>query len=244
MSLSNGPDEPLMSGNFTADHAAGQQAFAAAVVALFERERSGLGQHIDVALFDAAVSVLGFPFTAALNGVPVHRPGGNRDATAAPGNLFRSGDDRYLYIDAGTDGLFGALTEALDLAPDPRFATVSGRDAHVDELESLIAGSLSSLTAAEASRRLELAGVPHGIVQTLDEVIEDPLMAQRNLIAEFPDRRDGADMRVPGVPVKFGRTPGSVRRPPPEVSEHTDEILAELGYADGDIARLRAEGAV
>jgi crotonobetainyl-CoA:carnitine CoA-transferase CaiB-like acyl-CoA transferase len=244
MSLSNGPAEPLMSGNFSADHAAGQQALAAALAALYERERSGEGQHLDIALFDATVAVLGFPLTAALNDVEVVRPGGNRDATAAPGNLFTAADGRSLYIDAGTDDLFAALTSAMAAAPDDRFGTIAGRDENVDELEAVIGAWVGSLPAEEVSRRLEDAGVPHGIVQTLPEVVRHPLMEQRDLIAEFPGRRDGSVLRVPGVPVKFGRTPGGVRLPPPTTGEHTDEILGELGYDDAGIARLREAGAV
>lgn len=244
MSLSNGPAEPLMSGNFSADHAAGQQALAATLAALFERERSGEGQHLDIALFDATVAVLGFPLTAALNDVEVIRPGGNRDATAAPGNLFTAADGRSLYIDAGTDELFAALASAMRAEPDERFRTIAGRDAHVDELEGVIGAWVGGLPADEVSQRLEASGVPHGIVQTLPEVVRHPLMRQRDLVAEFPGRRDGDVLRVPGVPVKFGRTPGGVRLPPPTVGEHTDQILGELGYDADEIARLHETGAV
>lgn len=226
---------PTMSGNFSVDHTAGLLALAGALAALVERERSGRGQHVDVSLFDAAFSVLGFGVTAALNGVPVDPVTGNRDATAAPGNLFATRDGRYVYIDAGTDGLFAGLAGAIDadgapdLAADPRFRSVGDRNANVDELERRIGEWTGAHDAAVVAAELERAGVPHGVLATIDEVVEAQIVQQRGLVADFPAADDRGPLRVPGVPITLSRTPGSVRRRPPAVGQHTEEVLAELG---------------
>jgi len=234
MSVSRG-ETPTMSGNFSVDHTAGLLALAGALAALVERERSGRGQHVDVSLFDAAYSVLGFGVTAALNGVATEPVMGNRDATAAPGDLFATGDGRDVYIDAGTDGLFAALAAAIDegradaIAADPRFRTVVDRNAHVDALERLIGEWTGAHDAVDIADALERAGVPHGIVATIDEVIDTPVVHERGLIATFPADGVRAPLRVPGAPITLSRTPATVRRRPPAVGEHTEEVLAELG---------------
>ncbi len=233
-SLSRSTPAPTVSGNFAIDHTAGLLAVAGALAALYERTSSGRGQHVDVSLFDAAFSVLGFGLTAALNGVEVETVPGNRDAMAAPGNVFPTADGRHIAIDAGTDALYRALAEALGMDPDdPRFLRVEGRNAEVDELERLIGERTQRLTAERLAELLERAGVPHGIVATVAEAIEHPVVAERGLVVTFEgDGAEGdgtrAPVRVPGVPIAFDRTPGRVRRRPPAVGEHTDEVVAEL----------------
>lgn len=237
---------PLMSGTFMADHTAGLYAAFATVTALLERQRSGRGQRADVALFDALLSVLGYPLTASLNGLPAPEPTGNRDKTAVPGDLYPTADGRHVYIDAGTDRLFAALREAMgqpaELA-DERFDTGPGRWALVDDLDALIEKWTTSNTADEVSARLDAAGVPHGIVHTMDEVARHQLLEARQMVAEV-DAGDSA-LRLPGVTVKFSRTPGSVRSAPPRVGEHTDTVLAEIcGRTPDEIEALRRLGAI
>lgn len=248
MALNGSDGVPMMTGNFSSDHSAGLHAAFATMTALFERQVSGRGQLVDVSLFESTLSILGFPLTASMNGIPGVgiRKNANRDATAAPGNIFPTSDNRFAYIDAGTDGLFGALIEAIgegSEAADKRFSTVELRDEHVDELEAVIAGWTGSLTADELSAELERVGVPHGIIQTLSEVVEHPLLEDRDMIASSGS---GADrIRFPAPPVKLSRTPASVRLPPPATGAHTDEILAEICQLSADeIADLRRSGAI
>ena len=248
MALNGSGGVPLMTGNFASDHSAGLHAALATVSALYERESSGRGQLVDVALFDSTMSVLGFPLTAALNdepGVGI-RQDANRDKTAAPGNIFPCGDGRYVYIDAGTDGLFGALLDAMGPDSPARaesFSTVESRGEHVDELEALISDWTGSMPAEAVSAALESTGVPHGIVQTVGEVAEHPLLRERGLVASSSE---GAhEVRFPGPPIKLSRTPASVRRPPPATGQDTDEVLTDVcGFSADEVARLRADGAI
>jgi crotonobetainyl-CoA:carnitine CoA-transferase CaiB-like acyl-CoA transferase len=237
---------PLMSGTFVADHTAGLFATIATLTALHERGRTGRGQRADVSLFDSLLSVLGYPLTAALNGLPTPPPIGNRDKTAAPGNLYATGDGRHIYIDAGTDGLFAALRTVVadpDGVWDDRFDTGDGRWKLVEQVDQVIEDWTRSTTAAEASALLEGAGVPHGIVQTLDEVVAGPLVAERDMIAHV--ETDEGTRALPGVSIKLSRTPGSVRSAPPRLGQHTDEVLAELcGVSAEQLAELRAGGSI
>jgi len=240
---------PRVSSNYVADHVTGLYCAYAVALALFERERAGVGQRIDLALFDAMFSVVGHSVTAVLNGAepPVTLP--NRDNATAPGNLFRVRGDAFVYIDAASDGLFRALCEAMDkpsLADDSRFTTGNARMENVDELETIIEEWTSRLSLDEVSQRLAAAGVPYGPVLGLDQVQDNPQLREREMIVEVPDSRgpDGR-LRLPGVPLKLSRTPGGVWRRPPTVGEHTDQVLTEIcGYTADEVAALRRAGAI
>jgi crotonobetainyl-CoA:carnitine CoA-transferase CaiB-like acyl-CoA transferase len=238
---------PLISGNFTADHTAGLYAAFATVVALFSRTRTGLGQHADVSLFDSMFSLLGYPVTAALNNVPVAPPAGNRDPVTAPGNIFATADQRYVYIDAATDGLFRALAAAMgapELGTDPRFRTQADRMANVVELEALVEKWTRGKALDEICDLLDRAHVPSGPVCSVEEACDNPQLRAREMVVSLPDEQHG-DLRLPGVAVKLSRTPGQVRRRPPTVGEHTAEVLVDIcGFTEDEIAALRGRGAV
>lgn len=246
MALNGADGNPAMTGNFAADHSAGLHAAFATLAALHERERSGLGQVVDVALFDSTLSIIGFPWTSVLNGLadPGIRQAPNRDTTAVPGNTFPTADGRSVYIDAGTDALFAALVSAIgsdSLAADAAFSTVAAREERVEEIETAIAEWTASLRAYEVSARLEEAGVPHGVVLTIAEVVSHPAVRDRALVTTFEE----TGLRVPSPPVKLSRTPASVRRPPPVAGADTDDVLCEIcGFDREAIERLGAEGAI
>jgi CoA:oxalate CoA-transferase len=248
MSRTGDPDTgPLVSGNFMADHTAGLYAAFATATALFARGRTGVGQHADVALFDSMFSLLGYPVTAALNNVAVPPPAGNRDPVTAPGNLFATADQRYVYIDAATDALFRALAGAMGapaLGTDPRFATGAARMANVAELETLIEKWTRGRTLDEISEALDGAAVPSGPVCSIEEACQNPQLHARNMIVTLPSDEHG-DLRVPGVTVKLSGTPGRVRRRPPAVGEHTAEVLVDVcGFTEQEVAAFRERGAI
>jgi len=244
MALNAAHGVPMMSGNFTADHSAGLHAAVGTLAALLERMHSGRGQVVDIALFDTSLSVAGFPWTAALNGVAstALRAEPNRDATAAPGNLFPTGDGGWVYIDAGTDGLWTALTGAIggELATDTRFGSVDERNELVDAVEAAITGWTRAHDREEIAAALETAGVPHGFVATVRDAADHPLIAERDLASHA-----AGGATVPGPAVKLSRTPSDVRRRPPAVGADTADILGEVcGYTDDEIAALRTARAI
>jgi crotonobetainyl-CoA:carnitine CoA-transferase CaiB-like acyl-CoA transferase len=248
MSLTGSPESgPTMSGTFVADHTAGLHAAFATLVALYHRDRSGEAQSVDVALFDGIFSVLGYPVTAALNGVDVPPPTGNRDPVTAPANVFRTGDGRHVYIDAGNDAMFASLAGAMgapELTADPRFRTNPDRLTHVLEIEALVGEWALGRTLAEVSEVLEAAGLPFGPVLGVGEALGNPQLRHREMVVEVADD-SGATTRLPGVVAKLSRTPGRVRSAAPRAGQHTADVLAELcDLSPADIKALDDQGVI
>jgi crotonobetainyl-CoA:carnitine CoA-transferase CaiB-like acyl-CoA transferase len=235
---------PTMSGYFVADHTTGLYANMATLLALHSRSRSGLGQHIDIALADSMFSVLGYSVTAALNGLPIPRRTGNRDNATAPADLFTTADGRYLYIDAGTDALFDSLCRAIDLddlPADPRFVSNDDRLKNIDALHAVLEDACRRMPQADLAARLERAGIPYSVVNTVAQAVADPYFHERGMIQEIRTA-DGELIRLPGNPMKLSGESFPVATPPPLAGQHTDEVLRDLcRLAPDEIERLRRQ---
>jgi crotonobetainyl-CoA:carnitine CoA-transferase CaiB-like acyl-CoA transferase len=166
-------------------------------------------------------------------------------ASIAPYQTFKAADGS-VNICVANNPIFERLCRALDLdelLDDTRFRDNPGRVAHRRELVPVIERRVATLTKAEVVRRLREANVPVGPINALDEVFADPVVRHLGLVAEV-DHPTAGRVRAPGVPVRMSGTPASVRRHPPQLGEHTDEILREVGYSDDEIGVLRREGAI
>ncbi len=247
MSLTGEPDGPPTSaGTYVADQLAGVYGALGTMFALYARERTGEGQRVDVASLDALFTALGSHTSAfAMLGVEPDRTG-SRDAYSAPANLFRASDG-WLYIHAGSNALFPRLCAAIgrdDLATDPGLSDVSGRMARVSDVEAAVSGWTARHRVAEVAEVLDAAGIPFGPVAGIADVVGSPQIAAREMLVEVEHPVLGP-LRVPGLPVKLGATPGSVRRAPPMVGEHNDAVYGELlGLGPGAIDELRSSGAI
>ena len=245
MSLT-GKDEPTLTGTFIADYVAGLHGVIGTVLALHHRHESGEGQVVDVASLDAMFSCLStYPSAAAMLGEVPQRHG-SRDPLTGPANVFRA-TDGYIYLHAGTNPLFPRLCKAMgreDLAADQRFANVPGRMANIEELEQATQAWVGTGTIEIIGEALTKAGIPWGPVSTIEDVIASPQIAAREMMVEVEHPTLGA-LKLPGIPVKLGTTPGSIRKAPPLVGEDTDAVYREvLGMDDDTITRLRADGAI
>ena len=209
-----------------ADLAAGLYAFGAITTALLGRARTGRGTHLDIAMYDATVSLLeGAALSYLATGEDPGRIG-NAHFAIAPFDTF-SCADRDITICAANDALFRELAHALGLgwlAGDPRFRTNAARHEHRDELKEDLEAVLRTADADHWLAVLDLAGVPSGPIATVPEAVGSPQTAARNMVVE------AGGLPVPGNPVKASGYPDPAVRPPaPQLDEHGPAIRAEFG---------------
>jgi crotonobetainyl-CoA:carnitine CoA-transferase CaiB-like acyl-CoA transferase len=237
--------DPVMVGVPQADMVAGMFAAFAISAALFARERTGEGQVVDATMLGGQVALLSRQAARFFADGTVPRPEGNVHASIVPYQTFRASDG-HVNVGVANNALFERFCRALDLdelLADSRFADNPTRVAHRKEIVPIIEKRLAALSKAEVVRRLREANVPVGPINSLDEVFSDPVVRHLGLIAEV-DHPTAGRVRAPGIPVRLSGTPPSVRTPPPLLGEHTDEVLRELGYSDGEIATLKRDGAI
>jgi crotonobetainyl-CoA:carnitine CoA-transferase CaiB-like acyl-CoA transferase len=231
MDLTGEPDgAPQKMGVAFADIFTGTYGTIAVLSALAQRERTGLGQHIDMALLDSMVGVLANQAVSYLvSGAPSRRMG-NAHPNIVPYQPFVVSDG-YVVIAVGTDPQFVRLCEFLgmsELAADPRFATNAARVSHRDELITRLSASLASRTREEVLGGMEKRGIPAGPINTVADVFADPQIQHRGMRVDLPLPQGGT---VPSIrtPIQFSAAELSLRRASPRLGEHTDEILEELG---------------
>jgi crotonobetainyl-CoA:carnitine CoA-transferase CaiB-like acyl-CoA transferase len=227
-----------------ADLSAGLFAAQGTLLALYARERSGQGQHVDVAMLDSVAALLTYQAGIYFaEGAPPRRVG-NAHPTVAPYETFQAKDGEVV-LAAGNDDLWRKFCRVAGLdeyAADPRFATNRERVRNYDLLRPIVASAFLSRTRDEWLSLLNDAGVPAGPVRNLHEVLTDEQLIARDMIHTLPHATAGP-VQVLGIPVKLSETGGSIRRPPPALGEHTEAILtSELGLSPARVAELRTAG--
>jgi crotonobetainyl-CoA:carnitine CoA-transferase CaiB-like acyl-CoA transferase len=198
-----------------------------------------------VSLTNGLVSMLAYIASDYLATGTVPPRSGNDHPISAPYGLFPTRDGQLALAPPG-DEFFGRLADALGepgLKTDPLYATGAARVANRARINAIVGGKLATRTTAHWVETLNAAGVPCGPVQSVDQVFADPQIAAQEMVLTVPHPGRG-DVRMLGFPMKFSAAPCSVRRPAPELGEHSDEVLAELGYDTAAREALRAAGAV
>jgi crotonobetainyl-CoA:carnitine CoA-transferase CaiB-like acyl-CoA transferase len=237
--------QPLKAGIAVADLSTGLFASQAVLLALRARDTTGVGQQVEVSLLESMLAILHPHTSNYLNGGLVGKPHGNSHPMIAPYDLIPTAD-RPIFLPSGNDGQWRRLVDVLgrpELAADPRFVTNQDRVAHRGEMLDVLKAEFVKWPAIELCRRLWDATVPAGPVNSVDEVYADPQVLAREMLQEIahPGLSSGT-VRLAGFPVKLHDTPPSARRHPPRLGEHTDEVLAELGYSQDEAAALIASG--
>ena len=221
--------EPMRVGVAITDYLAGLYAMQGILAALYERQTSELGQHVDIALFDATLSMMRLPMSVLLaTGVTPTR-GGNDHLNLAPYEPFQA-KDGLIIVAVANPRLWHRFCEAIerpDLREDRRFATNTERVSNREQLKQEIEGVFGRFTVDELIGRLERHNVPCGRVRNVREALAHPQVAARNTLVSQTDAR-GSLVQTLGPVAKLSRTPAVPSLPPPSLGEHTAEILARL----------------
>ena len=239
MSLTGRPGEPTKWGVPVGDVASGMFAATAVAAALYERERTGLGRTIDIAMQDSLLAMLTHLGARYLATGEIPQSEHNGHATIAPYGTFRVSDGS-VNICVGNDSQFQRACGALnrpDLAADERFTTNPLRLAHKEALLNDLARTLQALTSAEVVTALDRVGVPVGRVADIGEVLDDPATHARAMVLSF-ERDDCGLARVVNSPFKFDGEAPAVRRPPPRMGEHNEERLQRSKKGRSDAASV------
>jgi crotonobetainyl-CoA:carnitine CoA-transferase CaiB-like acyl-CoA transferase len=247
MSICGDPDgTPTKYGVAIVDVCTGMLACNAILAALNARHGTGRGQKVEVSLFESGLHMLVNVASSMLTSGRGGGRYGNGHASIVPYAAYRA-KDAMMVIAIGNDAQFARCAAVLghpEWASDERCANNRARVAHRDLVDGGITEALAADTAENWIAKLRAAGVPCGRINSVAEALADPQTEARQMIETVAHPTIG-DLRLTGVPYKFSGTPASVRRPPPLLGEHTEEILhEELGLDAAAIAALRQDGVI
>ena len=236
---------PVRTGPATIDIGTGLWAAFGIVLALLERQRTGVGRTVDASLLETGVGWMSYLLAGYLGTGKAPGRLGSRGAIAAPYEAFRT-KDQFLYVAAPNDLLFDRLchaTGAPDLALDPRFRTNPSRIEHRDALHEQLEERFATDTAIAWDARLRRSDIPCSLIRTADQVVADPQVEALDLLMPVA-HPSIADLRLVDLPISIDGRRAVRRDAPPGLGEHSDAILAELGLAGGEIQSLRRRGIV
>ena len=236
---------PQKVGVAVADLFTGMYATVAILAALRHRDATGQGQAIDMALLDTQVAMLANLGANYLVTRKAPRRAGNAHQNIVPYQVFEVADG-HVILAVGNDGQFQRFCEVAgcpELPRDPRFARNADRVRHRETLVPLLAERMLARPRAEWLAALDAAGVPCGPINDLADVFADPHVRERGMTVRVPHPLQPA-LELVASPMKLSATPVTVRRPPPLLGQHTDEVLAEFGLTPTEVARLRADGVI
>lgn len=247
MSLTGEPEgEPMKVGVALTDIFTGMYATIAVLAALAHRDRTGQGQHVDLALLDVQAAVLANQATNYLVGGVVPGRMGNAHPNIVPYQAFATADG-HVILAVGNDGQFQrfcAVAGHPEWAQDPRFATNAQRVGHRDELVALIRATLASRPSGQWIAALEAEGVPCGPINDLAQVFAHPQIRHRGMVAPVPHPLAGS-VDLVANPIHFSQTPIQYDRPPPLLGADTVAVLEEVGGLDPvELAVLRDKGVI
>ncbi|MBZ0148711.1 MAG: CoA transferase [Pseudorhodoplanes sp.] len=246
MSITGLPGQgPVRAGTAVADVAAGLFAALGVLVALLEREVSGEGQYVETSLLEAQIFTLDFQAARWLIDKVVPRQAGNNHPTSIPTGVYKTKDG---HINIATTGQptwlrFCKALGAERFTKQPDYETAALRSKNRDALNAEINAIMARHTSTEWIDLLNAQGVACGPIYAIDEMFEDPQVKHLGIVTPMHTDNRGV-FNVMRQPVSLSRTPSMIAQPTPERGEHSEEILAEFGFSNDEIAALRASGAI
>lgn len=245
MSITGAAGEgPMRVGIPIADLTAGGFAAQGVLLALIGRSKTGLGQWVQTSLLQAQIAMLDFQATRWLMDGEVPKQAGNNHPTNMPQGVYRTADG-HMNIAAAGSHIYARLKEVLNdpRLEDERFQDVKGRSIHRDELNALIEETTITQTTASWIEKLNAVGVPSGEINSIDQVFATD-QVQHLGIARDMNSNERGQTQIVGQPIIMSDADPSIQRPPPGKGEHSNEILAEYGYSDADIQKLKDKGVI
>ena len=245
LSVTGTEDEPSKAGPSIADIAAGMYAYSSILAALLQRGRTGRGQHLDISMLESLVEWMSYPLYYAFEGAPPPSRTGASHATIYPYGPFPAGDGKTVMLGLQNEREWAVFCKTVlqqpELATDPRFSANSKRSAARKELRAIIVSAFAGLTADQVVERLDEAQIANAQVNDMHAVWKHPQLQARNRWRE---------VSTPAGLVPALLPPGSWEEGDPRIDavpalgEHSDSILAQLGYSTEQVANLRTAGAI
>ncbi len=236
---------PIKVGVAIADISGGMFASNGILVALYNREKTGKGQMVDVSLLDSQVAWLTYRAGAYFASGEIPQPMGSGHPVIVPYQAFKA-KDVFINIAVGNDQLWERFCKAVGLENvmnDPKFATNAKRVENREEIVKIISDLIVTRDGEEWLKILTDAGIPCGPIYTVDKIFADPQVLHREMVKEL-DHPKAGKVKVTGIPIKLSDTPGEVETAPPVLGQHTQEVLTELGYSDQDLEKLKQENVI
>jgi crotonobetainyl-CoA:carnitine CoA-transferase CaiB-like acyl-CoA transferase len=220
---------PQKAGVAVTDIITGMYASVAILAAIQERQRSGLGQHLDIALLDCHIAMLANQNLNYMTSGVAPTRAGNAHQNVVPYQVFKTSDG-FMIVAVGNDSQFRAFCNTLGIAhfgADPKFATNQARIIHRAELIPLLEAIMAGGERDDWIAKLEAVGVPCGPIQTIDQVFAHPQVIARDIWKNIPHPTGGSSPTT-ASPMNFSATPVQYRRAAPTLGQHTDEVLSEI----------------
>lgn len=241
------PDQPIRTVVPYADFGTALTLTIGVMMALYHRDRTGEGQHVEGALLPTAM-MLSNAFLIERDLLGTDKPRmGNQGTSVAPCDLYRTSDDGWVLLQIAGPSMFRRwcrLVGRPELFDDPRFADDDLRWQHGEELNGIMAQWCADKTKAEVLELLEAAKLPAAPMHSTQEVLEDPHVQAMGYLKRVPFPGTPKDVPLIETPFRLSATPGEIRRRAPLLGEHTDEILEEIGYSSEAVVGLRDRGVV
>ena len=247
MSITGEPDGPPSKfGASIADITAGMLAAQGVLLSLYHREKTGVGQMVDVGMLDGQVALLTYHANNYFGTGKLPPRRGNKHPSITPYETYEC-KDGYFNLGVGNDSLWRRFCDAMglgDIKEDPKFAINKDRVDNRLELQEILDAFFAEKTVGETLEALREAGIPCGPINNLEQVLNEPQVLAREMVVDV-DVPVAGPTKVTGVPIKLSETPGAVRTPPPTLGQHTEEVLESvLGMDEEQRNALRDEGVV